>query len=190
MTSDAARRGQGRGHQPSTGWAVARPQIDGRLKQDLAYSPPGATASQPTRHVRVSAALLQFRGGAVGPFWRWPRLLTKTLPLGSSGPTCGGVGLKTLLKSRGLKRAVAIVAPLFASLAVVVGAQAQINAIPAPNDSCNVGHVRLNGQRYPTDIEPEFPVWCYPQPDAQPATRIIGNNDWVDTFDNDGLSIT
>ena len=91
---------------------------------------------------------------------------------------------------RGLKRAIAVVAPLVASLAIVVGAQAQINAIPAPDMNCNMANIRLNGQRYPTSIEPEFPVWCYPQPDAQPATRIVGNNDWVDTFDNDGLSIT
>jgi hypothetical protein len=92
--------------------------------------------------------------------------------------------------SRGLRRAVALVVPLVASLAVVVGAHAQINNIPAPNEACNGGHVRLNGQQYPTTIEPEFPVWCYPQPDAQSPTRITGSNDWVDTFENDGLSIT
>jgi len=98
--------------------------------------------------------------------------------------------LKPLLTSQGLRRAAAIVAPLVASLAVVFGAQAQINAIPGPADSCNVGHVHLNGQQYPTVIEPEFPIWCYPQPDAQAATRISGSNDWLDTFDNEGLSIT
>jgi hypothetical protein len=44
MAADAARRGQGRGHQPSSiSWPIDshRSEIDGRLKQDLAYSPPG-----------------------------------------------------------------------------------------------------------------------------------------------------
>src|SRR4030081_3367320 len=44
MAVDAARRGQGRGHQPSSiSWPIDsnRSEIDGRLKQDLAYSPTG-----------------------------------------------------------------------------------------------------------------------------------------------------
>ncbi|HYW86927.1 MAG TPA: hypothetical protein VFB50_04110 [Chloroflexota bacterium] len=91
----------------------------------------------------------------------------------------------------GHKRVGAAAASLLASLAVVFGAQAQINNIPAPDPNCSVlSQAHLNGQRYPTNIEPEFPVWCYPQPEAQPPTRIVTDNSWVDTFQNDGLSIT
>jgi hypothetical protein len=99
--------------------------------------------------------------------------------------------LRFIHPSAAHKRAATAIASLIASLAVVVGAQAQINDIPAPDPNCApLGQSRLNGQMYPTTIEPEFPVWCYPQPEAQPATRIDIDNGWVDTFDNDGLSIT
>src|SRR5215470_14692100 len=82
------------------------------------------------------------------------------------------VGRTSLNRARlfaGHKRVGAAAASLLASLAVVFGAQAQINNIPAPDPNCSVlSQAHLNGQRYPTNIEPEFPVWCYPQPEAQP----------------------
>ena len=40
MAVDAARRGQGRGHPIQRGSPATARQIDGRIKQDLAYSPP------------------------------------------------------------------------------------------------------------------------------------------------------
>src|SRR6185503_9236939 len=79
---------------------------------------------------------------------------------------------------------------LLLSVAVVFGASAQINNIPAPNPNCApLGRTHLNGQQVPTVIEPEFSIWCYAQPPAIPATRISGANDWVDTFDNNAASI-
>src|SRR4051812_18778297 len=80
---------------------------------------------------------------------------------------------------------------LLLSIGVVVTTNAQQNNIPPPNPNCSPnGQDHLNGQKYPTTIEPEFSVWCYQQPSAQPATRASGVNDWVDTFDNNGNSIT
>lgn len=50
-----------------------------------------------------------------------------------------------------------------------------------------MGHSHLIGQSYPAPLE--FPIWCYAQPPAIPATRSSGANDWVDTFDNSGQAV-
>jgi len=102
-----------------------------------------------------------------------------------------------------MKRVVAPIVALGLTIAVVVGASgvvriewvenvlAQLNNIPPPNANCSPdGTDHLNGQKYPTTIEPEFSIWCYTQPVPLPATRVSGANDWVDTFDNNGNSIT
>jgi len=100
-----------------------------------------------------------------------------------------------------MRRVVAPITALWLTIAVVVGASvfqtnwvqsvlAQIINIPPPNPNCSPdGQQHLNGQMYPTTIEPEFSIWCYTQPAPIPPTRISGANDWVDTFDNNGLSI-
>ena len=47
-----------------------------------------------------------------------------------------------------------------------------------------------SGTQYNTmGLEPEYPIWCYPQPQAGPATAIKGPNSWVDTWDNDHPAI-
>src|SRR6266540_4777104 len=94
-----------------------------------------------------------------------------------------------------MKRVVAPIVALGLTIAVVVGASgvvriewvenvlAQLNNIPPPNANCSPdGTDHLNGQKYPTTIEPEFSIWCYTQPVPLPATRVSGANDWVDTF--------
>jgi hypothetical protein len=90
-----------------------------------------------------------------------------------------------------MKRLSAPMVALVLSVAVVFGVNAQNNNIPAPNPSCSpLGGVHLNGQQVPTTLEPEFSIWCYPQPAAIAATRVNGANDWVDTFDNSADAIT
>src|SRR4051812_19711981 len=89
-------------------------------------------------------------------------------------------------------------APSVLTLVLAVGvvltvniASAQQMNIPPPNPNCSPeGHTHLDGQHYPTTIEPEFGVWCYSQPSAQAPTRKLGANDWVDQFDNNAPSIT
>jgi len=89
-----------------------------------------------------------------------------------------------------MKRFAPPVLALTLTIGIVVVVSAQQNNIPPPNANCTpLGDQHLNGQRYPTTIEPEFSVWCYTQPAAIPATRISGANDWVDTFDNSAPSI-
>ena len=88
-----------------------------------------------------------------------------------------------------MKRGVVPAAVLLATILLVVGVSAQQNNIPPPDPNCTpLGRAHLDGQHYPTSIEPEFSVWCYQQPAAMPATRASGVNDWVDTFDNDAPS--
>ena len=88
--------------------------------------------------------------------------------------------------------ALAAIAPLsLAGNGVVQSVHAQMNDIPPANAACQPhGQARLIGQMYPTQIEPTGPIWCYTQPSPQLPTRVLGANDWVDTFDNDGPSIT
>ncbi|HEY3058138.1 MAG TPA: hypothetical protein VGL99_04095 [Chloroflexota bacterium] len=76
------------------------------------------------------------------------------------------------------------------SVCIVIGVSAQQNNIPPPDPNCApLGGVHVNGQRFPTSIEPEFSIWCYPQPAAIPPTRSNGSNEWVDTFTNNAPSI-
>src|SRR6185503_12160819 len=87
-----------------------------------------------------------------------------------------------------MKRFVVPFGTLLISLFIVVVASAQQTNLPPPNPNCApLGHSHLLGQAYPTPLE--FPIWCYAQPPAIPATRISGANDWVDTFDNTGQAI-
>lgn len=100
-----------------------------------------------------------------------------------------------------MNRFAAPILALSITVAAVVGAGAfkvewvesvlaQINNIPPPNPNCSpMGNQQLNGQHYPTDIEPRVSIWCYNQPPAIPPTAAIGSNDWVDDFDNNGQSI-
>jgi hypothetical protein len=89
-----------------------------------------------------------------------------------------------------MKRIAVPVTALIITVMIVFGASAQQNNIPPPDPNCSpLGGVHLIGQRVPTNIEPEFSIWCYAQPPAIPATRSSGANDWVDTFDNTAPSI-
>jgi hypothetical protein len=76
------------------------------------------------------------------------------------------------------------------SIAVGPSIYAQQGAIPLPRTDCAPhGASHLRGQTYPTEIEPEFPVWCYQQPAPEGVTFRSGRNDWIDTWDNDGPAI-
>ncbi len=87
-----------------------------------------------------------------------------------------------------MKRLVVPVGTLLISLVLVFVASAQQTNIPPPNPNCTpLGQSHLIGQNYPAALE--FPIWCYQQPPAIPATRISGANDWVDTFDNNGSAV-
>jgi hypothetical protein len=89
-----------------------------------------------------------------------------------------------------MKRLIAPIGALAASIGMVLGANAQQLNLPLPNPNCGpVGQMHLNGQHYPTTIEPEFSIWCYTQPASITPTRVAGANDWVDTFDNDAPTI-
>jgi hypothetical protein len=89
-----------------------------------------------------------------------------------------------------MKRFAAPIVAFVVSSGFVFGVFAQQNNIPPPNPNCSPdGGVHLNGQMYPTALEPEFSIWCYTQPVPIPATAQIGANDWVDTFDNNGNAI-
>jgi hypothetical protein len=90
-----------------------------------------------------------------------------------------------------MKRFAVPISALLLTVAIVVGTNAQQNNIPPPRQNCQpLGQTHLDGQHYPTNIEPEFSIWCYQQPSPLPPTRSSGANDWVDTFDNNGNSIT
>jgi len=82
-----------------------------------------------------------------------------------------------------------VLGPLFSavfSLVVVIGAYAQQGTIPPFDPNCTP-LVHLISQNYPSPpdrIEPEFPIWCYVQPIAGPATAQRTSTSWVDDWNN------
>lgn len=71
-----------------------------------------------------------------------------------------------------------------------VAVDAQLGNIPPPNPGCSPdGSSHLTGQTYPTnELEPEFPIWCYSQPNDGSVTRVAGANDWRDTWDTTSVN--
>lgn len=105
-----------------------------------------------------------------------------------------------------MARALTVLSVLFLSLAVVVTpsayvrtAESQEGNLPPPNPSCPSYNVPVRGQWYPNGtpgtvgsaggLEPDMPIWCYTQPPAGAATRILTALGWLDTWDNNGLGV-
>lgn len=86
------------------------------------------------------------------------------------------------------RRVPAVLAGFFALLTVYI-ASAQQGTIPDFDPACTP-LVHLISQSYPTvGLEPEYPIWCYEQPQAGAATAVVTANSWVDAWDNDGPAI-
>lgn len=87
-----------------------------------------------------------------------------------------------------MRRFLPALVALFTSATV---AFAQNGLLPAPDPGCPQFGTHLISQTYPTrGLEPEFPIWCYDQPQSGAATALRGANSWVDTWDNDGPAIS
>jgi len=93
------------------------------------------------------------------------------------------------------KRLAPALLALVTSLTIVVSAYAQNGVIPNFDPSCTplvhlISQNYTTGTQYNTQgLEPEYPIWCYPQPQAGAPTRVNTGASWVDTWDNDGPSI-
>jgi hypothetical protein len=76
-------------------------------------------------------------------------------------------------------------------LIAVVPSLAQQGPIPPSDPTCvPFGSTHLISQNYPTGgLEPEFPIWCYPQVAAGQPTANRGTNSWADSWDNTGPAI-
>jgi hypothetical protein len=78
-------------------------------------------------------------------------------------------------------------------------ASSQQGNLPPPNRACPSYNVPVLGQWYQNGtpgtvgstngLEPEMPIWCYTQPPAGPATRILSALGWTDSWDNSGPAI-
>lgn len=94
-----------------------------------------------------------------------------------------------------MKRAAIWLSALLVSVGIVTVGYAQNGVLPNFDPSCTplVHLISQNyspGTLYNTQgLEPEYPIWCYPQPQAGAATAVRTANSWVDSWDNGGPSV-
>ena len=90
-----------------------------------------------------------------------------------------------------MKRLAPALLGLLISCVIVFTGYAQLGGNIPPFDPTCTPLVHLLSQQYTAGtlyntqgLEPEYPIWCYRQPNAGPATAIRTANSWVDTWDN------